>query len=125
MKKATLAEQWNTWLAVVAGSGGAVALVLGWKGLVGEPIAALQGPYLFSGGFVGVVLVVVAAVALIGGELARMRRRMAELQRQILEEFDDLRDDLVHSCSAGYGDDAPGTLDDTVSARVASVANGS
>lgn len=60
------------WLGVAMSAVGGVLLFLGWLGVSGEPVVALQVPYLASASIPGASLVIGGAV-LLGGESARRR----------------------------------------------------
>ena len=52
------------WAAGILAVAGFYAIVLGWQGAAGKASAAIQLPYLVSGGFGGLALLVFAAVLL-------------------------------------------------------------
>jgi hypothetical protein len=82
---------------------GLLVLLMGWNGLEGETDVAVQLPFLFSGGVGGVVLVAVGGALVILDEIARTRRRLDDLEGEILNLIKDLRDDLAEPLGIGAG----------------------
>lgn len=72
---------------------GAVALFLGWWGVSGQALTAKQLPYLISGGFVGIALIVLAAAFLATEDWRRQMRRLDSLERKIDELYELLTTD--------------------------------
>jgi hypothetical protein len=68
------------WLFAI---GGAVALFLGWWGVSGTALTAKQVPYLVSGGFTGICLLVLAAACFASDDVRRSLDRLADVERQV------------------------------------------
>jgi hypothetical protein len=88
------------WVLIVLG---AVAAVLGWIGVSGKTLEALQLPYLASGGIGGLILTAVGAALVVSSDLRLDRDRVARLEGEILE-----LQDLVRGL-AGRIDEEPPT----------------
>jgi hypothetical protein len=73
------------WLGIAVGIGGAVSLTVGWWGISGESVVALQLPYIASASIPGAALVI-AGAALLSGESAR--RSAADSARMIATLYD-------------------------------------
>ena len=78
----------RTVLAIVAGVGAAVALLLGYLGVSDTLDPGQQLPYLISGGVGALFLLGVAATLLFSTDLSATRREVRELR----EEIADLRE---------------------------------
>lgn len=76
------------WLLIVLG---AVAGLLGWIGVSGEEIEALQLPYLASGGLAALVLTAIGAALLISSDVRADRERAGRLEAEVLELQDLVR----------------------------------
>lgn len=77
------------WLLVVLG---AVAGLIGWIGVSGEDIEALQLPYLASGGVAALVLTGIGAALIISSDVRADRERAGRLEAQVLELQDLVRE---------------------------------
>jgi hypothetical protein len=77
--------QWDRGIAVGAGIGGLIALLVGYLGVSGTSHVAKQMPYFISCGVFGIFLIVVAAIAWISADLRDEWRELSSL-RGLLEE---------------------------------------
>jgi hypothetical protein len=77
------------WLLIVAG---AVAGLIGWIGVSGRDIEALQLPFLASGGIAALILTAVGAALLISSDVRADRERAGRLEAEVLELQDLVRD---------------------------------
>lgn len=78
-----LPESWRPllgWLLVVLA---AISLFLAWWGVSGQSVVAKQLPYLVSGGFTGVALIVMAAALLVGNDLRQQRGRVDVIEHRV------------------------------------------
>src|SRR6266568_2539673 len=82
-------RQYGGWLLIGLG---AVAALLGWIGVSGKDIEALQLPYLASGGIGGLILTAVGAALLISADVRSDHDRAARLEAEVLELQDLVRD---------------------------------
>jgi hypothetical protein len=73
------------WLGIAVGIVGAASLAVGWWGVSGESVVALQLPYLASASIPGAAMVI-AGAALLSGESAR--RSAADSARMIATLYD-------------------------------------
>ena len=77
------------WLLILAG---AVAGLVGWIGVSGRDVEALQLPFLASGGVAALVLTAVGAALLISSDVRADRERAGRLEAEVLELQDLVRD---------------------------------
>jgi hypothetical protein len=77
------------WALIVAG---AVAGLIGWIGVSGRDLEALQLPYLASGGVAALVLTGIGAALLISSDVRADRERQGRLEAQVLELQDLVRE---------------------------------
>jgi Kef-type K+ transport system membrane component KefB len=77
------------WLLIVAG---AVAGLIGWIGVSGRDVEALQLPFLASGGIAALILTAVGAALLISSDVRADRERAGRLEAEVLELQDLVRD---------------------------------
>jgi hypothetical protein len=70
--------------AVLVGLG-VVALVIGWFGISGKPLAAEQLPYLISGGLGGLVLVAVGCALGLSADLQDEWRQLERIEERLDE----------------------------------------
>lgn len=77
------------WLLILAG---AVAGLIGWIGVSGRDVEALQLPFLASGGVAALLLTAVGAALLISSDVRSERERAGRLEAQVLELQDLVRD---------------------------------
>jgi hypothetical protein len=77
------------WLLIVAG---AVAGLIGWIGVSGRDIEALQLPFLASGGIAALVLTAIGAALLISSDVRADRERAGRLEAEVLELQDMVRE---------------------------------
>lgn len=77
------------WLLIV---GGAVAGLIGWIGVSGRDVEALQLPFLASGGIAALTLTAVGAALLISSDVRADRERAGRLEAEVLELQDMVRD---------------------------------
>ena len=87
-------ERWRETFGWIAIALGAVAAVLGWVGVSGKDLAALQLPYLASGGVFGVLLTIVGVGLLIAADVRGDRDRLARMEGDIVELQELLRQAL-------------------------------
>jgi hypothetical protein len=80
------------WVLIVAG---AVAGLIGWIGVSGRDVEALQLPFLASGGVAALILTAVGAALLISSDVRADRERAGRLEAEVLE-----LQDLVRELSA-------------------------
>jgi hypothetical protein len=76
------------WLLIAAG---AVAGLIGWIGVSGRDIEALQLPFLASGAVAALVLTAVGAALLISSDVRADRERAGRLEAEVLELQDMVR----------------------------------
>jgi hypothetical protein len=99
-----VAGRWRAlagWGLVVLGG---LAAVIGWVGVSGKTLEALQLPYLASGGIGGLILTAVGAALLISSDLRLDRDRVARLEGEILE-----LQDLVRGLATRLEEEPPTT----------------
>jgi hypothetical protein len=84
------------WLLIAAG---AVAGLIGWIGVSGRDIEALQLPFLASGGIAALILTAVGAALLISSDVRADRERAGRLEAEVLE-----LQDMVRELSKRLGD---------------------
>ena len=77
------------WLLIAAG---AVAGLIGWIGVSGRDVEALQLPFLASGGVAALLLTAVGAALLISSDVRAERERAGRLEAQVLELQDLVRE---------------------------------
>ena len=77
------------WLLIVAG---AVAGLIGWIGVSGRDVEALQLPFLASGGIAALILTAVGAALLISSDVRADRERAGRLEAEVLELQDMVRE---------------------------------
>ena len=77
------------WLLIIAG---AVAGLIGWIGVSGRDVEALQLPFLASGGIAALVLTAVGAALLISSDVRADRERAGRLEAEVLELQDMVRE---------------------------------
>ena len=77
------------WLLILAG---AIAGLIGWIGVSGRDVEALQLPFLASGGVAALVLTAVGAALLISSDVRAERERAGRLEAQVLELQDLVRE---------------------------------
>jgi hypothetical protein len=77
------------WLLIVAG---AVAGLIGWIGVSGRDVEALQLPFLASGGIAALILTAVGAALLISSDVRADRERAGRLEAEVLELKDMMRE---------------------------------
>lgn len=82
-------RQAAAWAFILAG---AIAGVIGWVGVSGRDLEALQLPYLASGGVAAIVLTAVGAALLISSDVRADRERAGRLEAQVLELQEMVRD---------------------------------
>lgn len=96
---------------------GALALFLGWYGVSGESLTAKQLPYLVSGGFTGIALVVVASAFLATEDVRRQLSQVDDLRRKVEDLYALFVDELaVPVATDAVPTDAP--ADDVVALPV-------
>ena len=94
MQRVSLGQRWRTMLGIAFAIGGVIVLLVGWSRLEGETNAAIQLTYVFSGGLTGMILVAAGGGLVFFDEFARTRRRMDDLEEEVLDLIQDLREDL-------------------------------
>ena len=77
------------WLLI---AGGAVAGLIGWIGVSGRDVEALQLPFLASGGIAALILTAVGAALLISSDVRADRERAGRLEAEVLELQDLVRE---------------------------------
>ena len=77
------------WLLIAAG---ALAGLIGWIGVSGRDVEALQLPFLASGGVAALLLTAVGAALLISSDVRADRERAGRLEAQVLELQDLVRE---------------------------------
>jgi hypothetical protein len=82
-------RQLLAWVLIVAGS---VAGLIGWIGVSGRDIEALQLPFLASGGVAALVLTAIGAALLISSDVRADRERAGRLEAEVLELQDMVRE---------------------------------
>ena len=112
------ADAWLT-LALLCFAAGAVVLAVTWYEVSGLALTAEQLPYLASGGFGGLALVVAGAGCLTAGRAARVEARLAELIRVATEPATEPAAGAVAEPVAG-----PATDDPAADATVLTVEHG-
>ena len=70
------------WLSIVIG---VVLLVVGWFGVSGHPVVAVQLPYFISGGIGGLFAGIVGVGLLVSDDVRRDRARIGRLEAAVLE----------------------------------------
>jgi hypothetical protein len=81
---ALLRAQWDRAVAVGAVVLGALALLLGWRGISGTSYITEQLPYFVSGSLLGVVLVLVGAGMWLSADLRDEWRKLDALDQSVL-----------------------------------------
>lgn len=82
-------RQGIAWLLI---AGGFVAGLIGWIGVSGRDIEALQLPYLASGGIAALVLTGIGAALLISADVRADKERAGRLEAEVLELQDLVRE---------------------------------
>jgi hypothetical protein len=77
------------WLLILAG---AVAGLVGWIGVSGRDVEALQLPFLASGGIAALILTAIGASLLISSDVRADRERAGRLEAEVLELQDMVRE---------------------------------
>ena len=77
------------WLLIAAA---AVAGLIGWIGVSGRDVEALQLPFLASGGIAALILTAVGAALLISSDVRADRERAGRLEAEVLELKDMVRE---------------------------------
>jgi len=86
-------RQLIAWLLIVAG---AVCGLIGWIGVSGRDVEALQLPFLASGAVAALVFTAIGAALLISSDVRADRERQGRLEAQVLELQDMVRDLSSH-----------------------------
>lgn len=89
--RAVLRHRWRLiagWALVALGG---LAALLGWVGVSGKDLEALQLPYLASGGIGALVLTGVGVTLLISNDLRADRERLSRIEGELLELQDLVR----------------------------------
>jgi hypothetical protein len=85
--KTWLRVQWDRTLGAGAVIVGAVAILLGYRGVAGTPFPAEQIPYVISGAVVGIVLIGVGLTSWLSADLRDEWRKLDRIER-LLEPSD-------------------------------------
>ncbi len=82
-----LSAQWDRILGAGAVIGGAIAILLGYRGVAGTPFPAEQIPYVISGAVVGIALVGIGLTSWLSADLRDEWRKLDRIEH-LLEPCD-------------------------------------